>query len=211
MRPSPLRSPLLSTVGTSSYYQLWPDVDLAVTIFQAAMRRVITGTAFDVSATLRDALCRGIVNRFPRRSTGEARSPRRPVGCSPRTGAALPLRPCPRESWDPNPLASCVGRPRVALRRCAMDFVSLHHGHTRGTLCFSLAPSSLAATPAILRCSRNPSTTPLVPCLAAAGHLLPSRYNLPCPNTPRRPRPPPPQLPKLLEAGPSAGGHSPRS
>ena len=142
VRPSPLRNPLISTVGASSYYQLWPDVDLAVAIFQAATRRVTTGTAFDVSATLRDALCRGIVNRFRRRSTGEPRSPRRPVGRGP---AHRRLR----ESWDPNPLMGSVRRPHVALRSSAMGFVSLHHGHTRSTLCFSHAhPLGQRALPA---------------------------------------------------------------
>ena len=29
----------------------------------------------------------------------------------------------------------------------AMAFVSLHHGHTRGAPCFSLAPKPLGATP----------------------------------------------------------------
>ena len=82
VRPSPLRGPLLFTVGASSCYRLWPDVDLAVAFFLAATRRVTTGTAFDVSATLRDALCKGIVNRFLRRSAGEPRSPRRLVGHS---------------------------------------------------------------------------------------------------------------------------------
>ena len=98
MRPSPLRSPLLSTVGASSCYQLWRDVDLAVAIFQAATRNVTTGTAFDVSATLCDTLCKGIVNRFPRRSTGEPACLDALWVAAPRTGAALPLRPRPRES-----------------------------------------------------------------------------------------------------------------
>ena len=60
MRPSPLRSPLLFTVGTSSYNRLWQDIDLALAVFQAATRGAATGTAFDVSAALRDALCRGM-------------------------------------------------------------------------------------------------------------------------------------------------------
>ena len=91
MCPSPLRSPLLSTVGASSYYQLWQDVDLAVVVFQAATRTAATVTAFDVTAALRDALCRGIVNLFPRRSTSGPRSLILPMGCRPahRRGAAL--------------------------------------------------------------------------------------------------------------------------
>ena len=83
MRPSPLRSPLLSIGGASSYYRLWQDVDLAMAVFQAATRRAATGTAFDVSAALRDALCRGRVMRFPRRSTGGPHSLIHPMGCSP--------------------------------------------------------------------------------------------------------------------------------
>ena len=130
---------------------------------------------------------------------------------APRTGAVLPLRPRPRESREPKQLTRSVGRPRVDLCSHTMDFVSLHHGHTRGTLCFSLAPRPLAAASAIVRCSRNPSTMPLLMCLAAAGHPLPSRYSVPWPNTPRRPRTPPPQLLKILEARPSAGGHFPCS
>ena len=83
MRPSPLCSPLLSTVGASSYYLLLQDVDLAVAVFRAATRRAATGTAFDVSAALRDTLCRGIVSRFLRRPTSGPRSLIRPMGCSP--------------------------------------------------------------------------------------------------------------------------------
>ena len=130
---------------------------------------------------------------------------------APRTGAATPLRPRPRAAWGPNLLTRSVGRPRVVLRSRAMDVVSLHHGHNGGTLCFSLAPSSLAAAPPIPRCSRNPSTTPLVLCPAAAGHPLPSRYNVSCPNTPRRPKNPPPKLLKLLEEGTSAEDRTPSS
>ena len=93
MRPSPLRSPLLSTADASSYYLLWQDVDLAVAVFQAATQRAATGTAFDVSATLRDALCRGIVSRFPRRPAGGPRSFIRPMGCSPAHRPGAPLAP----------------------------------------------------------------------------------------------------------------------
>ena len=111
VRPSPLRSPLLSTLGASSYYQLWPDVDLAVAIFQTSTRRAATGTAFDVSAAVRDALCMGIVNCFPRRSTGEPRSPVRPVGRSPAHQRGAPL--APPSSSVPGP------QPADALRQAA--------------------------------------------------------------------------------------------
>ena len=91
MRPSPLRSPLLFTVGASSGNQLWQDVDLAVAVFQAATRRAATGTAFDVSAALCDALCRGILNRFPRCTDMGPRSPMHPMGCSPARRRGAPL------------------------------------------------------------------------------------------------------------------------
>ena len=90
MRPFPLRSPLLFTMGASSYYLLWQDVDLTVAVFQAATRIAATGTAFDVSSALCDALCRGIVNRFSCRCTGGPRSLIRPMGCSPGAPLAPP-------------------------------------------------------------------------------------------------------------------------
>ena len=93
MRPSPLRSPVLFKVGASSYNQLWQDVELAVAVFQAATRRATTGNAFDVSAALRDALCRGIVNRLPRCTARGPRSPVRPLGCSPARRHGAPVTP----------------------------------------------------------------------------------------------------------------------
>ena len=47
----PLASPLLLTVDAASYNQLWQDVDLAVVIFQAAMRGAATGTALDAGVS----------------------------------------------------------------------------------------------------------------------------------------------------------------
>ena len=78
----PLAQPPLFTAGAPSYNQLWQDVGLAVVIFQGAMRRAATGTAFDVSGALGDALCRGIVSRLPHRPTGGPRPLVRPMGCS---------------------------------------------------------------------------------------------------------------------------------
>ena len=92
----PLASTLLLTVDAVSYNQLWQDVDLAVAFFQAATRRAATGTAFDVSAALRDALCRGIVNRLPRCPAMGPRSPMHPMGCSPARRRGAPLAP---PSW----------------------------------------------------------------------------------------------------------------
>ena len=93
VRPSPLRSPLLFTVGASSYNRLWQDVDVAVAVFQAATRRAATGTAFDVSAALCDTLCRGIVNRLPCCPARGPRSPVRSMGCSPARRRGAPLAP----------------------------------------------------------------------------------------------------------------------
>ena len=93
VRPFSLHSPLLSTLGASSYNQLWQDVDLAMVVFQATMRTAVTETAFDVSAALRDALCRGIVSRLPHRPTGGPRSLMRPMGCSPAHRRGAPLAP----------------------------------------------------------------------------------------------------------------------
>ena len=93
MRPSPLRGPLLFTVGASSYNRLCQDVDLAVAVLQAATRRAATRTAFDVSAALRDGLCRGIVNRLPRCPARGPRSLVRPMGCSPARRRGAPLAP----------------------------------------------------------------------------------------------------------------------
>ena len=117
-------------MGASSYYQLWPDVDLAMAIFQGATRRVTTGTAFDVSATMCDTLCRVSCN------VSRDDPPMSPARLDTlwiaalRTGAVLPLCPYPRESWDPNPAARSVSRPRVSLRSRAMKIASSHHAHT---------------------------------------------------------------------------------
>ena len=92
MRPSPLLAPSYS-VDAASYNQLSQDIDLAVAVFQAATRRAATGTAFDVSAALCDALCRGIVNRLPRCPAMGTRSPMHPMGCSPARWRGAPLAP----------------------------------------------------------------------------------------------------------------------
>ena len=172
------------------------------------------GTAFDVSAALRDALCRGMVSRLPRRPTGGPGRLYAPWVASVRASAVLPSHPCPRESWDPPPPTCYIRGPHVALRSRAMIFVLSHHGHTLGTLCYSLAPSPLGATAD----SRVPpvNSAPLYAappsrCLAATGHPLPSCYNQPCLTAQRRPRPPPPLPPTLVEATPYDGSRSPCS
>ena len=93
VRPSPLCSPLLSTVGASSYNQLLQDVDSAVAVSQAATPRAATGTAFNVFAALRDALSRGIVSRLLRHPTGGPRLPIHPVCCSPARWRGTPVAP----------------------------------------------------------------------------------------------------------------------
>ena len=101
---------------SASYNQLWQDVDLAVAIFLAATRGAATWIAFDVFAALRDALCRGIVNRLPRCPAMGPRSPMRPMlqhrapaRCSPRTPVlvrrgTLTRRPAP--PGDPSMLCA---------------------------------------------------------------------------------------------------------
>ena len=89
----PLASPLLLTVDAASYNELWQDVDLAVAIFQGATRGAATGTAFDVSSALRDALCRGISNRLMRCHAIGPRSRMQPMGCSRARQRGAPLAP----------------------------------------------------------------------------------------------------------------------
>ena len=86
----------------------------------------------------RDALCGGIMSRQLRRPiVGPPRlCPTRVA--APRASAVLPSHPRPRESWDPRSPARSARWPHVALRSRAMLFVSSHHGHARGTLCFFL-------------------------------------------------------------------------
>ena len=111
----PLASPLLLRVDAASYNHLWQDVDLAVAILQPAARGAATGTAFDVSAAQRDALCMGRVSRLPRCPIVGPRSPMPPMGCSPARQRRAPLAPPSSCVLGP----SFAGPLRRATPRCS--------------------------------------------------------------------------------------------
>ena len=151
----------------------------------------------------RDALCRGIVSRLLRCPIVGPHSPVRP--------AVLCSHPRPRESWDPRSPARSARRPNVALRSRAMLFVSSHHGHTRGTLCFSYAPRQMgaAATVRTLPVTSTPRFVAPSWRLAATGHPLFSRHSQPCQTAQRRPRTPPLLPLTPVEEAPFVGDRSP--
>ena len=111
----PLASPLWLIVDAASYNELWQDVDIAVAILQLAARGAATGTAFDVSAAQRDALCMGSLSRLPRCLIVGPRSPMRPMGCSPARQRGAPLAPPSSCVLGP----SFAGPLRRATPRCS--------------------------------------------------------------------------------------------
>ena len=118
---------------------------------------------------------------------------------APRTGATLPLHPRPRDTWDLNPLTHSCRRPRVVLRSRATDFFSLHHGHTRGTLCFTLAPRPLGAAHTAYVALATPTPCPLFCISRATRSLFVTAYHV-------RPLiailgPPPPRAPDAGRGG----------
>ena len=110
--------------------------------------------------------------------------------------------------------ARSARRPHVAVRSRAMLFVSLHHGHARGTFCFLPVRPVQWGLPVLSVLFRFPAPrfvapTPPPQSVAATGHPLLSRHSLPCQTAQHRPRTPPLPPPTPVEEAPFVGARSP--